>query len=84
MITTPTKPTREDVIAAITEWGAAKFRADRTERQLSRVLRAAYGEDGITYGRRRLKPTADDKVATEWLETYPAKSPEPELSIEQD
>ena len=84
MIATPTKPTREDVIAAITERDAAKFRADHAELQLSRVLRAVGGGDGTTYGRRWLRPTADGKVRTQWLDTYPAKSPEPELSIEHD
>ena len=77
-------PTREDVIAAITEWGAAKSTADHAEVQLSRVLRAAYGEDGTTYGRWRLTPTADGKVSAEWLDTYPATPQEPELTIEQD
>ena len=78
------EPTREDVIAAITKRDATKATADHAELQLSRVLRAVYGGDGTTYGRRRLKPTADGKVATEWLETYPVKRPEPELSIEED
>lgn len=78
----PKPPTREDVIAAITTRDAAKFKADQTELQASRVLRAVYGKDGTTYGQRRLKPTADGKVATEW--PYQPKSPEPELTIEHD
>ena len=80
----PKPQTREDVIDAITQHDATKATAGRAELQLSRVLRAVYGGDGTTYGRRRLRPTANGKVATEWLETDPAKPTEPALTIEED